>query len=399
MTPSGRAAQRTGTSQVLRALGYDAVPSRADRAPRRPRPHRPGRLGTATASSRSTAAGPSDNDDALDRRTDPGGCCTRCGSAAREGVRDAVRRWPPGSSRASSAARRRSPRGSCCCSDGGVILLADRHAWGEGRYLAANLDTALERNDRTPGRRARHHRRRCSAWTCCGPAKRPAARPSTPCSRRPRTTRSGVDGELRDGLQRSVEIIANEVLARLDEAGHRTPRDRGRRRSRSPGSSPARPCATSTGSCSCCTPRPAPSSGILPADDDTYEAGYSVARLRELVERDEELVERRQRNGFHLFESLDLLFDKVNSGHRPYGTEEHDDQPGDDEETRSQGQAAQRGPRPAVRAAAQRRCSSRRHPADRPGVTDPRSDDDEHAPRWTCGCATRPCTRCCGCSP
>ncbi|MFD4814705.1 hypothetical protein ACFWNS_39785, partial [Streptomyces sp. NPDC058418] len=32
---------------------------------------------------------------------------------------------------------------------GGVILLADRQAWNEGRYLAANLDAALERNDRT----------------------------------------------------------------------------------------------------------------------------------------------------------------------------------------------------------------------------------------------------------
>ena len=34
---------------------------------------------------------------------------------------------------------------------GGVIILADRDTWGEGRYLAANLDGALERNDRRQG--------------------------------------------------------------------------------------------------------------------------------------------------------------------------------------------------------------------------------------------------------
>ena len=31
---------------------------------------------------------------------------------------------------------------------GGVVLMADRRSWAEGRFLAANLDTALERNDR-----------------------------------------------------------------------------------------------------------------------------------------------------------------------------------------------------------------------------------------------------------
>lgn len=34
---------------------------------------------------------------------------------------------------------------------GGVIVLADRAAWGEGRYLAASLDTALDRNNTKDG--------------------------------------------------------------------------------------------------------------------------------------------------------------------------------------------------------------------------------------------------------
>lgn len=34
---------------------------------------------------------------------------------------------------------------------GGVVILADRAVWGEGRYLAASLDAALERNDARVG--------------------------------------------------------------------------------------------------------------------------------------------------------------------------------------------------------------------------------------------------------
>ena len=41
-----------------------------------------------------------------------------------------------------------------------------------------------------------------------------------------------------------------------------------------------------------------------------------MARLRELVARDEQLTEEESKHGFHLFESLDLLFDRVNRGYR-----------------------------------------------------------------------------------
>src|SRR5262249_669125 len=77
-----------------------------------------------------------------------------------------------------------------------------------------------------------------------------------------------------------------------------------------------------------------PELGILPADDGSYEAGYSMARLRALAARDEEPCDEEAKNGFHRFQSLDVLFNKVNFGHREYGTEPDDDQPGDDDETR-----------------------------------------------------------------
>ncbi|WP_435256127.1 hypothetical protein [Streptomyces althioticus] len=215
---------------------------------------------------------------------------------------------------------------------GGVIVLADRQVWGEGRFLAANLDAALERNDRKQGGELAtiaalfSHELLSPAEDGKGPGIDALVKAS-------RDNAVGVSGELREGLQRSVEIIANEVLARLKQAGIE-PRQI---------EDPKLPFAKELTRESLrylyrilflLYAEARPELGILPADDGTYEAGYSVARLRELVERDEQLVEEEARNGHHLFASLDVLFNKVNRGHRPYGTEPDDDLPDDDEETR-----------------------------------------------------------------
>ncbi|WP_103544701.1 hypothetical protein [Streptomyces sp. SM1] len=217
---------------------------------------------------------------------------------------------------------------------GGVLLLADRHAWSEGRYLAVNLDAALERNDRAQlGELATIAA--LFSLDMLRPGENDTSRPIDALLKSSGDNAAGVSTELRHGLQRSVEIIANEVLHQMaDPKNDVTPADI---------ESPKIPFAREL-------TREAlrylyrilfllyaearPELGILPADDGSYEAGYSMARLRELVERDEELVEEEARNGFHLYESLDVLFNKVNYGHRPYGTEPDDDQPGDDEETR-----------------------------------------------------------------
>ncbi|MFZ4248193.1 hypothetical protein ACOZDF_23305 [Streptomyces griseoincarnatus] len=215
---------------------------------------------------------------------------------------------------------------------GGVIVLADRQVWGEGRFLAANLDAALERNDRKQGGELAtiaalfSHELLAPAEDGKGPGIDALVKAS-------RDNAVGVSGELREGLQRSVEIIANEVLARLKQAGLEPRRIE----------NPKLPFAKELTRESLrylyrilflLYAEARPELGILPADDGTYEAGYSVARLRELVERDEQLVEEEARKGFHLFASLDVLFNKVNRGHRPYGTEPDDDLPDDDEETR-----------------------------------------------------------------
>ncbi|WP_406721875.1 hypothetical protein OG968_02715 [Streptomyces althioticus] len=265
---------------------------------------------------------------------------------------------------------------------GGLLVLADRQSWNEGRFLAVNLDAALERNDRSQqGELATIAA--LFSLDMLRPGENDQSRTIDALLKSSSANAAGVSGELRHGLQRSVEIIANEVLARMAEPENNvTPADI---------ESPKIPFARELTRESLrylyrilflLYAEARPELGILPADDGSYEAGYSMARLRELVERDEELVEEEARNGFHLHESLDVLFNKVNFGHRPYGTEADDDQPGDDEETRK-AKAARRSDDRGLRFEPLRselfeprsvRLIGR-------GVLDPRSDEDSH-PRW-----------------
>ncbi|WP_224275690.1 hypothetical protein [Streptomyces sp. LS1784] len=217
---------------------------------------------------------------------------------------------------------------------GGVLVLADRNSWGEGRYLAVNLDTALERNDRKQGGELA-----TIAGLFSQEMLRPGDNGAAPLLdeflKASSTNAVGVSGELRSGLQRSVEIIAQEVLDRLaatdlepgDIDDGRTPFAK----------QLTRECLRYLYRILFLLYAEArPELGILPADDGSYEAGYSMARLRELVARDEQLVEAAARDGFHLYESLAVLCAKVNYGHRPYGSEPDDELPGDDEETKKE---------------------------------------------------------------
>jgi hypothetical protein len=206
---------------------------------------------------------------------------------------------------------------------GGVLVLADRRSWEEGRFLAADLDAAFARNDRTQTGElatiAALFSREMLVRTADG----------KPCPMddllAASTTTTGVTSELRDGLKRSVEIIANEVLDRLDESGV-APRELEKQ------VPIARQLTRETlrylyRILFLLYAEARPELKILPSDDRTYEAGYSVDRLRELVARDEQLVEEEARTGFHLFTSLDVLFDKVNNGHRSRNGHAEDEQP------------------------------------------------------------------------
>ncbi|MFY1668991.1 class I SAM-dependent DNA methyltransferase [Plantactinospora sp. WMMB334] len=196
---------------------------------------------------------------------------------------------------------------------GGVVTLADRSVWGEGRYLAVSLDVAYGRNDE-------RELDVVAALFGADSLRPPAEGGSEPLAELVAGSRQhavGVSGELREGLRTSVELIANEVLDRIRQAGYRPEqvadldelaRDLSREALRYLYRilfllyAEARP-----------------ELGVLPVNDPEYVSGYSLARLGDLISR---RLPPSAEEGFHLYESLDLLCRMVNEGHRPRGAGE-----------------------------------------------------------------------------
>jgi hypothetical protein len=196
---------------------------------------------------------------------------------------------------------------------GGVITLADRAVWGEGRYLAVSLDIAYGRND--------DKELDVIAALFGADSLRPPAEGGTePLADLVAGSRQhavGVSSELREGLRVSVELIANEVLDRIRQAGYQPQqvadldelaKELGRESLRYLYRilfllyAEARP-----------------ELGVLPVNDPEYVEGYSLGRLGDLISR---RMAPSAEGGFHLYESLDLLFRMVNEGHRQRGGHE-----------------------------------------------------------------------------
>ncbi|MGW6092861.1 class I SAM-dependent DNA methyltransferase [Streptomyces sp. NPDC055157] len=199
---------------------------------------------------------------------------------------------------------------------GGVVVLADRAAWGEGRYLAVSLDAALERNDVKAGGELDT----VAALFGADSLRTPEEGGESPLAGLvDKSTKHavGVSSELRDGLRISVELIANEVLERLREQGVR-PQDvkelpeLGRQLTRESLRFLYRILFLLYAEAR-------PELGILPSDYPEYQQGYGLGRLGDLV-AEQDLVDEKSRRGFYLYESLDLLFRKVQEGYRPRRT-------------------------------------------------------------------------------
>ena len=194
---------------------------------------------------------------------------------------------------------------------GGVVILADRLAWAEGRYLAVSLDTAIDRADQA-------ELETIAALFSADVLQPPAEGGSEQLAHWVDESRKhavGVSAELREGLRESVQIIANEVLDRIRSHGLEPgdvaePGDLARELGRDALRYLYRILFLLYAEAR-------PELGILPADDQDYIAGYSMQRLGELVAR--RLIGEEARTGFHLYESLDLLFRMVNDGHRARG--------------------------------------------------------------------------------
>lgn len=188
---------------------------------------------------------------------------------------------------------------------GGWLILSDVERWAEGRYLAFDVDTALSRKDDKPAGEL--------AWLA-GLTSADVLLPSEEgTSRLAEFTDDSikhavaVNEGLREGLRASVELIANEVIARRRARGEPVE------------DIPELPRELTTQSLRflyrilfLLYAEARPELGILPVGAPEYGAGYGLDRLRELIQRP---LTGPSRDGHHLHDSLRLLFGLVNRGH------------------------------------------------------------------------------------
>ncbi|MFJ9479693.1 Eco57I restriction-modification methylase domain-containing protein [Streptomyces mirabilis] len=204
---------------------------------------------------------------------------------------------------------------------GGVVILADRQAFSRGRYLAVNLDTALPRK---AAKGAKANEIDLIAAIFAASSLRPGEDGSddeiAKLVAESRDHSVGVTAELRVGLQKSVQLIANEVLRRAREEFGVHPEDLPEwlpDALKEPGDLPRLLTEESLRYLYrilfLLYAEARPELDILPVRSEEYATAYSVARLRELVVQDK--LGSASRDRFHFHESLALLFEKVFHGH------------------------------------------------------------------------------------
>lgn len=203
---------------------------------------------------------------------------------------------------------------------GGVMILADRENYARGRHLAVSLEVALPRKG---VKGATAGELEVIAALFGAQSLRPAEDGGDDDIARlvaeSRDHSVGVTSDLREGLKKSVQLIANEVL---ELAGHQ-----GVRPDDLPEWLPG-PLAERGALPEVLTKESLrylyrilfllyaearPELDILPMKSEEYVQGYSVARLRELAVQEKLSSASRDRHHFH--DSLSLLFEKVFTGH------------------------------------------------------------------------------------
>jgi len=195
------------------------------------------------------------------------------------------------------------------CMGGGLVLL-DRDRWGEGVYLGVNLDDAVARNDSRP-------RGELAAIAALFSAE--AVNPGEDAEsvlvgllERAANESAGVSKELRHGVRRSVELLANAVVhdVRYRQKGAWTKLDPEQL---------TRECLRYLYRIIVLLFAEArPELGILPVEDPDYLTGYSLARLRDIALT--ELHGDLALEATHFQQSLELLFRVVNAGYAPDDT-------------------------------------------------------------------------------
>ncbi len=190
---------------------------------------------------------------------------------------------------------------------GRTALVAERERWAEGRYLALDLQLVCERNDST---RAGEVDRALACLSAESLA--PDAEGNTWWLRVLEESVKhtvGVSQDLREGVRLSIELIANEVVTRRRDLGLEPlpPKE-------------AQPLAKQAlrylyRILFLLYAESSPELGVLPVGATEYDQGYSLDRLRELVQVP--LTTPRAETGTHLYDSLGVLFRLVDQGYQP----------------------------------------------------------------------------------
>lgn len=190
---------------------------------------------------------------------------------------------------------------------GGALTLLDRDRWGEGVFLGANLEDAAARDDDRPkGELA------ALAALFSADAVDPGSDAQSALAAlvdKATNESAGVSKELRHGMRRSVELLANAVVDDL--------RTRQKKRWQDIDADDlTRQCLRYLYRIIVLLFAEArPELGIVPADDPDYQSGYSIARLRDVALADLHGTTARDAN--HIQRSLDTLFRLVDGGYAP----------------------------------------------------------------------------------
>ncbi|WP_062516829.1 hypothetical protein [Demequina gelatinilytica] len=193
-------------------------------------------------------------------------------------------------------------------------LVAEAARWAEGRYLAVDLQLVAERNDAKNGGEIVTALTILSAESLAPDAEGRIWWEQVLEESVKHTV--GVSKDLRDGVRRSIEILANEVVARRAAQGlEPLPQAEAQVLAKQSLRYIYRILFLLYAEAS-------PELGVLPVGAPEYDAGYSLDRLRELVLQ--EITTEQAQHGTHLYASLDVLFRLVDRGHSPASSRSED---------------------------------------------------------------------------
>lgn len=186
------------------------------------------------------------------------------------------------------------------------LVLTEQERWAEGRYLAADALLVADRND------TRKHSETDRFLAIFG---RDSLMPTPDGSiwwddilAASIKHTVGVSQDLREGIRRSIEIIANDVLKRRAARGLPVDDVDGQDLARQSLRFLYRILFLLYAEAS-------PEMGVLPIGAGEYNEGYGMDRLRELTLVN--IQSQESQCGTHIYESLERLFRLVDGGHKP----------------------------------------------------------------------------------